>query len=68
MSSNFFLFRFRIWGSDVCHVLCEEFFMFDVTDNKFDVETVFGIVDFDIFYTFTFKCKTYALPVTPRFC
>ena len=32
--SNFFLFRFYIWRgfkikSDVCHILCEEFFMLD---------------------------------------
>ena len=28
---------------DICHVLCEEFFMLDVTNNHFDVETEFGV-------------------------
>jgi len=29
---------------DVCHVLCEEFFMLDVTHSRVDVETEFGMV------------------------
>jgi len=29
---------------DVCHVLCEEFFMSDVTHSHVDVETEFGVV------------------------
>jgi len=38
MSPHFFPFRFCIWRvfkneSDVCHVLCEEFFMFDGRPN-----------------------------------
>ena len=38
-----------IWRSfktkcDVCHVLCEEFLMLDVTHSHVDVETVFGVV------------------------
>jgi len=28
---------------DVCHVLCEEFFMLDVTHSHVDVETEFGV-------------------------
>jgi len=28
----------------VCHVLCEESFMFDVTRSHGDVETKFGVV------------------------
>ena len=29
---------------DVCHVLCEEFFIFDVTHTHVDVEIEFGVV------------------------
>jgi len=29
---------------DVCHVLCEEFLMLDVTHNHVDVETELGVV------------------------
>ena len=41
--------RFCIWRGfrtkcDICHVLCEEFFMLDVTHSHVDVETVFGVV------------------------
>jgi len=35
---------------DVCHVLCEEFFMLDVTHRNVDVETQFGVVS--LFLTF----------------
>jgi len=58
VSSHIFLFRFCIWrgfknNSDVCHVLCEEFFMLDVTHSQVDAETGFGVVrDSDIFYKF----------------
>jgi len=48
---HFFLFRFCIWKvlknkSDVCHVLCEELFMFDGRPNiaKFMLNTEFGVV------------------------
>jgi len=37
----------------ICHVLCEEFFMLDVTHNHFDVGTEFGVVSLIlIFYKF----------------
>jgi len=44
-----FSLRFGIWRGfktkcDVCHVLCEELFMLDVTHNHDDVETEFGVV------------------------
>jgi len=44
-----FLFRFYIWRgfknkSDVCHVLCEDLFMLDVTHSQVDVETEFVVV------------------------
>ena len=44
-----FLFRFCIWRgfknkSDVCHVLCVELFMLDVTHSQVDVKTEFGVV------------------------
>ena len=29
---------------DVCHVLCEDFFMLDVAHSHVDVETEFGLV------------------------
>jgi len=29
---------------DVCHVLCEEFFMLDVTHSYVDIEREFGVV------------------------
>jgi len=40
---------FCIWRgfrneSDVCHVLCEELFMLDVTHSQVDVETEFGVL------------------------
>jgi len=49
MSLQFFLFRFCISRgfkskSDICHVLCEELFMLDVTHRRVDVETEFGVV------------------------
>jgi len=44
-----FSLRVCIWrgfktNCDVCHVLCEEFFILDVTHNHVDVETEFGVV------------------------
>jgi len=47
MSPTFFL-RVCIWRGfktkcDICHILCEEFFILDVTHSH-DVETEFGVV------------------------
>ena len=39
---------------DVCHVLCEDFFMLDVAHSHVDVETEFGITGSDIFINFYF--------------
>jgi len=40
----------------VCHDLCEEFFMLDVTHSHVDVETEFGVfTDSDIFINCYFK-------------
>ena len=52
MSPHFFLFRFCIWKgfknkSDVCHVLCVEPFMLDVTHSQVDAERVIGVVSLD---------------------
>jgi len=49
MSPHIFLFRFCIWRgfknkNDVCHVLCEELFILDVTHSQVDFETEFGVV------------------------
>ena len=49
MSPPLFSLRVCIWRDfktkyDVCHVLCEEFFMLDVTHSNVDVETEFGVV------------------------
>jgi len=61
MSPSLFSLRVCIWRDfktkyDVCHVLCEEFFMLDVTHSNVDVETVWcGITDFNIFIIFTSK-------------
>jgi len=51
MSPTHFIFRFCMWQgfkheSDVCHVLCEELFMLDVTHSQVDVEpdTESGVV------------------------
>ena len=49
MSPHTFLFTFCIWRDfknkcDVCHVLCEELFMLDVTHSQVDVETEFDAV------------------------
>ena len=46
---HIFLFGFCIWigfknKSDVCHILCEELFMLDVTHSQVDVEPEFGVV------------------------
>ena len=29
---------------DVCHVLCEDFFMLDIAHSHVDVETEFGLI------------------------
>ena len=44
-----FSLRVCIWRGfktkcDVCHVLCEEFFILDVTHSYVDVEREFGVV------------------------
>jgi len=49
MSPHIFIFRFCIWRgfktkSIICHILCEELFMFDVTHSQVGVETEFGVV------------------------
>ena len=48
---HLFLFRFFSWRgfknrSDVCRVLCEEHFIFDVTHSQVDLNTEFGVVIF----------------------
>jgi len=50
MSPPLFFVRVCIWRGlktkyDVCHVLCKEFFMLDVTlHSSVDLETEFGVV------------------------
>jgi len=44
-----FSLRVYIWRGfktkyDVCHVLCEDFLMLDVTHSNVDVKTEFGVV------------------------
>jgi len=60
MFSHLFLFRFFIWRgfknkSDVCRVLCEELFVFDVTHSQIDVETEFGVVSLNLMFFFNFS-------------
>ena len=56
-----FSLRISVWRGiktecDVCHVLCEEFFILDVTHSNVDVETVwYGITDSDTFMNFYFE-------------
>jgi len=49
MSPPHFSLRICIWGGfktkcGVCHVLCELFFMLDVTHSHVDVEIALGVV------------------------
>jgi len=49
MSPPLFSLRVCIWRGfktkyDVCHVLCEEYFMLGITHSNVDVETEFGVV------------------------
>jgi len=49
MSPSHFYLRVCIWRGfktkcGVCHVLCEESFVLDVTCSYVDVETKFGVV------------------------
>jgi len=39
---------------DVCHVLCEEFFMLDVTHSDVDVQTEFGVVSLILIFIYDF--------------
>jgi len=58
MSPPFFSLRVCIWRGfktkcDLCHVLCEELFMLDVTHSYIDVEIEFGVVSLIlIFYKY----------------
>ena len=52
---HLFLVTFFIWRSfknksDVCHVLCEELFMLDITHSQVDVETEFGVVSLNLMF------------------
>jgi len=45
---HFSIYVSEIWKSfknksDVCHVLCEELFIFDAAHSQVDVETDFGV-------------------------
>jgi len=42
---------------DVCHVLCEEIFMLDVTHCLVDVETEFGVVSLILTFLYIFTSK-----------
>jgi len=53
--SPLFSFRVCIWRGfqtkcDICHVLCKEFIMLDVTHSNVDVETEFGVVSLILIY------------------
>ena len=43
---------------DVCHVLCEEFVILDLTHSYVDVETEFGVVSLILIYLWIFTSKT----------
>jgi len=48
-----YLERFQLNKSDVCHVLCEEFFMLDGTLSVSDAKTEFGVTSLILsFYKF----------------
>jgi len=54
-----FSLRVCIWRDfktkyDVCHVLCEEFFMLDVTHSNVDVETEFCVVSLILIFLYDF--------------
>jgi len=40
----FYIWKFIKHTSYVCHVLCEELFMLDVTHSQAEVEAEFGVV------------------------
>jgi len=55
-----FSLRVFIWRGfktkcDICHVLCEEFFMLNITHSHVDVETEFGVTDSYIFMNLYFE-------------
>ena len=57
-----FSLRICIWGGfktkcDVCRVLCEDFFMLDVTHSHVDVETEFGVVSLILIFLEIFTSK-----------
>jgi len=57
-----FSLRACIWRGfktkcDVCHVLCEEFFILDVTHSYVDVEREFGVVSLILIYLQIFTSK-----------
>jgi len=55
---HFFLFRFCIWRgyknkNNICHILCLELFMLDVTRSQVDVSTESGVASLIlVFYKF----------------
>jgi len=57
-----FSLRVFIWRGfktkcDVCHVLCEEFFMLDVTQSHVDVKTEFGVFFLILIFLYIFNAK-----------
>jgi len=57
-----FSLRVCIWRGfktkyDVCHVLCQKFFMLDVTHSNVDVETQFGVVSLILIFFINFYFK-----------
>jgi len=57
-----FSLRVCIWRGfktkyDVCHLLCEEFFMLDITHSNVDVETEFGVVSLILIFSNIFTSK-----------
>jgi len=42
---------------DVCYVLCEKFFMLDVTHSNVDAETQFGVVSLILVFFINFYFK-----------
>jgi len=53
LAPHLFLFRFLIWkgfknNSDVCRVLCEGHFLFDITHSQVDIEAEFGVVSLNL--------------------
>jgi len=63
MSPAHFSLKVFIWRGfktkcDICHVLCEEFFMLHVTHSHVDVETEFAVVSLILIFLCICNSKT----------